>query len=475
MKSSKGRFGVAAFFAGIFAYCFAVGLLIPLFADDYSFSFVYETDRRIESASDVLESQIIHYLTWGGRAVAHTLGQLFLLWGKPVFAFANSLLFVALLMLIYRYASVRRRAISEDAYGLFLIFFFAWVCLPSFGETVFWLIGSVNYLWTTVLVLLFLLPYRRLALEGTEGSARSTARRISKAILMFPFGVAAGWTNENTAMVMIGLAALASFVAYRRSVRPPLHLVSGIAGAAVGYAFLLLAPGNRERAKVWESFDNYSFVNNHIVMPIKTLGQLAVLQAPLWIVLGATLLAFAALAKREGMSFFALLRGYKDEAGYPLVMIAAGMAANLAMFAAPTFPLRAGFASSVFLIVGTIGLVNVGPVRDKVFLMKHKRAAGAFFAVCLLASMTHVMFKYETLHRENAERLALIERSRAAGETSIEVPPFSVEFTNVLQSHVLHVFVHDIGTDPNAWPNTHYATYFELDAIRVADEQASTP
>ncbi|MFK4947129.1 DUF6056 family protein [Lactococcus formosensis subsp. formosensis] len=43
---------------------------------------------------------------------------------------------------------------------LALTFLLMWFFIPGMGSTVLWVSGAANYLWATVIILLFLLPYR---------------------------------------------------------------------------------------------------------------------------------------------------------------------------------------------------------------------------------------------------------------------------------------------------------------------------
>lgn len=62
----------------------------PLYADDYSYSFSFNTGYKIDSLIDIVQSQKIHYQTMNGRVVTHTLAQIFLWLGEERFDIINS-------------------------------------------------------------------------------------------------------------------------------------------------------------------------------------------------------------------------------------------------------------------------------------------------------------------------------------------------------------------------------------------------
>lgn len=76
-----------------------LNVFTPLIADDYSYSF--GIDGRLKNIIDVIEKQINHYFTLGGRTVAHIIAQSFLLFPKIIFSIANTAIYTLLIYVIY--------------------------------------------------------------------------------------------------------------------------------------------------------------------------------------------------------------------------------------------------------------------------------------------------------------------------------------------------------------------------------------
>ena len=76
-------------FALIFIGIFVVNFMTPMLADDFAYSIGSDL-KRIDSLSDIFNYQVNHYLTWGGRTVAHTIAQLFLIMPRWLFSICNS-------------------------------------------------------------------------------------------------------------------------------------------------------------------------------------------------------------------------------------------------------------------------------------------------------------------------------------------------------------------------------------------------
>ena len=117
----------------IAAGMYLLNLHTPLMMDDYDYSFSWSTGERLTGVADVIASQAAHYRIWGGRSVAHTLVQLFLLWGKPLFNAVNTLMYLLLLAEICVLARPKGWRIGG---GMMLSAHLALNLLPFFG-TVF--------------------------------------------------------------------------------------------------------------------------------------------------------------------------------------------------------------------------------------------------------------------------------------------------------------------------------------------------
>ena len=54
-----------------------LNILTPLFGDDFMYQNILGTQNRVTSFEDIIQSQITHYNTWGGRFVVHVIDQFF--------------------------------------------------------------------------------------------------------------------------------------------------------------------------------------------------------------------------------------------------------------------------------------------------------------------------------------------------------------------------------------------------------------
>ena len=224
----------------IFAQMLLLNIHTPLMMDDYDYSFSWCTGERLSGAADVLASQAAHYRLWGGRSVVHTLAQLFLWLGKPVFNAANAAMYVLLLLEVLALAGFGPR--RADSLRLLLAHAVLMTGVPFFGTVFLWLDGACNYLWGTALALAPLL------IAQSERSGGFFDAGWTRGIWALPLCFLAGWTNENTACGVLALTALLIAADGRRGRHVRAWRIAAWGMQLLGVLVMLLAPGNFARA-----------------------------------------------------------------------------------------------------------------------------------------------------------------------------------------------------------------------------------
>ena len=226
---------------GVFAYILYLTASCPYITDDWHFKFVWRAfrpignDTRVANFGNIIESMKNYYNMSGGRVLCHFLAYIFVNINKNVFNVLNAVMFVLLGILIYRTAT---RRIAPPRVNLLLLLIYIAVILftPLFGDVAIWLSGSVNYLWSTVLLLACFLLIDKCF----------DCLTLKKALLMsIPIAISAA-TNETTGGMLIVFMALTFIVKKKKF--SPLYLIPLIA-ALPGMALVILAPGNSVRAQ----------------------------------------------------------------------------------------------------------------------------------------------------------------------------------------------------------------------------------
>ena len=227
--------GQAAYWLLLMAGCAVMMVMnhyTTLKEDDFLHATIYGTGGEpINSLWDVLRSWWYHYQSHDGR-VANLPDFLFNgLLGKPAFDICNTLMFGLMAHLISRHATGRNSAVV-----LAMLFAYITAAWPVPGETLLWLAGSCNYLWTITASLLFIayLLWHRNPRPGWIHS-------IAVVLLAFLAGAA----NEGTTMG-IG-AGLVLYYLFNRG-KVDRAVIMAMAGYLLGILWLLSSPGAWERA-----------------------------------------------------------------------------------------------------------------------------------------------------------------------------------------------------------------------------------
>ena len=214
-----------------------LNMLTPEYEDDYWYPYMYADNffdmaRPITSFWDVLVSQYNHYLGYNnGRSVVHTIVQLFAgVLGRPAFFVANAAVFVLFVWLIVRFTLKKMHALNI-LFGFSVIF----LLFPTFNLTVLWMAGAVNYLWTSVFIILFLMAFEHFQHDVFQ----------KRHLLWFLPGIVAGWTHEGIAFPFM-LSLLIYVVVYRKTIGRS-ALLPMIAGFVIGTLLCTFAPSTLGR------------------------------------------------------------------------------------------------------------------------------------------------------------------------------------------------------------------------------------
>ena len=296
----------------IFISMLALNYLYPYISDDYTYMYKYDNFERIKNISDIFFSMKDHYFLWGGRVLAHSLASVFLLLPKNIFNICNSIMYTIFIYMIYL---IGRRNNKDNYNYLFIIHLLIWFINISFGEVTLWLTGSCNYLWTSVIILLFLYLFHK----------------ENKNVIIFSIlGILAGMCNENFSLSIIFVCIL--FVIFNKNYRNKNNYI-GIIFLIIGYLFLFLAPGNFIRASAG--------VNNIITITQKILYLIKVFSLLIIFIL---LLSHVLYKKNK------LKKDY-------LIYILGSIMCILFLVVAPTFSLRATIGTLIYNLIIIIDIL----------------------------------------------------------------------------------------------------------------------
>ncbi len=455
----------------IFIIMFGLNSLTPMmYGDDYVYAFIWpgqslysplpEHVMRVNSVSDILVSQWGHYFTGNGRAVAHLLIQFFVWQEKYVFNLLNSFIFVLLVLEIYwtsNYGIISLRNLHAGI--LCLIFFSLWSFTVNFGGVFLWISGACNYLWMTVLLLSFLMLYVR----KYSHMDRRTEHLTYGSFLVFLWGTAAGWTNENTVCWIILILGLWIFKNRNESWFEP-WMWYGLAGLCAGYALMIFSPGNAVRVGYYvnDSVNIWSWP--YIRSRLITFGIIEFFEVFLWFYI------FISFRKLRGVT---VNKTALRQLALVKVCCALNLLCNGIMLFTPEFPARSGFESLVFLIIAVVILIRIQPLVNIKFTNKHALkfigiVSGCYFLITMSATYIGMYSTYQ--YDKNV--LELVKQHKEAGVRSVLVIPSPSEHSEVLlNSSGRHLIRPCLKENEYAWENVAFARYYKIKGIRVINRE----
>lgn len=240
----------------IFTLLFVVLLCLNFYTvetvqDDYRYKFSWvdqhsaQSPSVIHTLSDVFSSQYYHYQYQNGRAVPHFFLQVFDgLSGKGLFNIINSIMFCMLIWMMNRMSNKKMR-LSLLMLSIGIIFFFT----PIFKETILWMAGSVNYLWSFVAALAFIYICKFLWNRPIH----------DRVVFLSPLMLFLGWVNEGATIpvcLSLGFIMLISLRKVIKSAVLPFAVFFFI-----GVALTVFAPATFNRMEALEQGDGISLVD----------------------------------------------------------------------------------------------------------------------------------------------------------------------------------------------------------------------
>lgn len=414
----------------VFAILFVLNYLTWYTSDDYAYRYVFqpmpsESMERVDGIGSIIRSQIIHYNTWNGRFIAHSVVQFFMQFDKIIFNIFNSLAFVLLGFLVFcLVSSVTGKKCSNRI--LILVYLLLWLLIPSFGQTVLWVSGSGNYLWMSLLYIAFILFITK--------QYNTSAVTVISAIVL---GFLAGATNENSGPAAIMIASL--FVLYECIVHKRISAwkILGVVACAVGSYMIITAPGAQRFGGI---IITSAVIKSHFINAFNVNVQLFALAY----VLLACVLTIILDIKRVGSFALASI----------LILMLGHFAAIYSLIFSPYIANRTLFGSAVFLVSSIAIAIS--------YLDGYKYFNRACLFLLSLISLAYIYFAFSDIyksHTEVAANIKLIEKASPGSDVDIKM------LSNPKTTYNPYYGTSNVNTNSASWFNSWMATYYDVRSI----------
>lgn len=396
-------------FLGIF---FIRNLLTPIIADDYSYAFIWDGEHwgnlidginpenlhRVENLSDIFVSQWQHYFTWGGRTFAHIFVQFFVFTGKDFFNIANFFVMAIFIFLLFKVGTgLKIREMNN--FWLLWILFGIYFCTPAFLITTIWLTGACNYLWMTFFEILFLLPFALKYWQENFWEEDNFFQIIFMAIL----GLIAGWSIEPGSALTCFVTFL-FIINFWREKKLKNWMKAGFIFLGIGFAILILAPGNIYRMELTNTLEP-----DEIVPPEDQF-------TPNMFLINF-LIGFLPVFLREIFLFLPIIfyfaKGKISEkfSKFIIAFSSASVLCLIIMLFSPEFPERAGFSSTIFLIIASLAAIKkISPQIEEIYERRKffVNFCGIIFCGIFLASMLGCIYVEKNIQNQLEKRNEII-------------------------------------------------------------------
>lgn len=439
---TNGRVQRILFFvilAIIFVLIYLLNRIYPLLGDDWQYAYIwtpgFDSPDRISGIGDILVSQYNHYLYWGGRTVNHTIVQFLLMLDPVWYNLLNSLMYVALIALIYKIVNAGNKL---NLSLLILIALALWFLLPDLTSTVLWITYSGNYLWSCVIVLLFVYPYLRYY-RGSQVN-----KNILYIPIMFVAGLITGWTNENVSVALIVFIALLIGLYKYDKISIPKWAIVGLIGVIIGCLLLLLAPGN--------------YIRLETAREVTFSARLYVLCKNYFYYMLVPFLIYA-------LMLFICRKELKNKEKIVWIKISFlffifAHAAFFAMIASIDFPARTLFGPVVFMII-TIGLlfanVELKAKLYKIINISVIAVLLVFFSIDYISKYKYTLYLNGFWH----QRELFVMEQKQKGIIDIEFKG-NLEMRDDFN-------VYRLGNSSDDWINKIYARYYGVRSVKQGE------
>lgn len=442
MRENKLHRDKILFFAVViisFGAIFIYNLMTPVMSDDLLFD-----STPYQTIADIFIKEYERYMTWNGRSVLQILMTTFCLVPKSVFNVCNSICFVVFSLLVYWNIKGRKK---YDVMLYLLIQLLIWNFCVDFSQTILWLSGACNYLWGITIILGFVTVYRYLMEKEAEIKHKGLL-----AAAIFPLGLLAGWGNENTSGGAGLILLLFTFLYFVKNKKVESWMVVGMGGMAIGFGFLLLAPGNAVRGAIVKAEESYTGLAAYVSRGLK------VLQA-----INEHFMVYLVIIILLGTYFYYTKHKWEEfvEVG---VFILGAMATALVLIFTPEPMARAYFGANIYMMIAAVQMIAKIRESDVVW---HSLRTGIILAASFWMCFVYVEegANLARIMREVNERESFIQEQKAEGMEDIILPKLRPQF----ETRFSFMYDSDLSTEEGYWINEVYRMAYDLDSITVVE------
>ena len=367
--------------------------------DDIAYMFVFgENGHPIHSIMDCFVSQYNHYFIQHGRVPVMFLVQLFdAVLGKELYNICNGMVFCITLWLLVKY-TFHGQSVFAIILAVFLIFFF----IPVFGDTHLWLTGSIDYMWASTFVLLFLFLFSRYS-KGAPSL---------HLLWVCPFSIIVGMCHEAFSL-SLSFGLLVYLYIERKHLFNTAALPIALA-FIVGTFLLVFAPGTQRRLNLDSGIDMMFFLKRIVAGIYSLFFTLRIF----WFFI--ILFIYTYRKNRSDAKQFLMQH---------ILVFSAMIVSPAILFASARYGGRVNYATEVLALIMILHLIY------RFEPLKYKKSLSYTFAIILLLSYIPIV----SVARQNFMNYRNVKKQLEGKNQLVKVP--QLQNINCFESRYLHGIV----------------------------------
>ena len=229
--------------------------------DDLPYSLFYRADNRITNISGIISNQLFDYSHISPRVFIHFIVQFLLIFDKNMWSFINPLIIILIIISMSYLVKIITKTKVKNIY-LVLLSIISFLLLYSFKDLIYWVAGSVNYVWVFLFLILFIIYYLKIGFT-------------SRPILTFLICLCGSMLCETTGIFIL-IMIIADFIIkiftekeIKNYLLKYLFLLVGVIG---GLLFILLSPSVIGRMAGDDTWSTLSLIDK-VLMSIPTISD----------------------------------------------------------------------------------------------------------------------------------------------------------------------------------------------------------
>jgi len=212
--------------------------------DDLPYLFLYRTGVRVDSILDVIKNQFADYFNINGRVIVHSIVQSVLIFDKNLWSIINPIMIILGLIFLIKIVNLKYKNINKVLSLLLGISLY--LLMKPLKQIIYWVAGSVNYVWVFTLLTLFTYLHHKYGFHKNK--------YINMFIIFF-FCLLHECTMVFTIVYILGNMII-DWYKHKKFNKDYIFYLIGFTGSLV----LLLSPANQHRLVSDEVWNNLNLI-----------------------------------------------------------------------------------------------------------------------------------------------------------------------------------------------------------------------